>query len=70
MESWRESVDSRTMKTDVEIAAEFTPRPIQEIANTLGISTQAVHSRIKGAGAKALRQAVKHWEDQKDRAPC
>jgi len=47
-----------------------TDPTLKEIANTLGISTQAVHSRIKGAGAKALRQAVKHWEDQKDRAPC
>lgn len=47
-----------------------TDPTLKDIAKTLGISTQAVHSRIKGAGAQALRRAVKHWEEQRDLTPC
>ena len=39
---------------------------LKDIAGELGISTQAVHSRIRGAGAQALRNVVEHWED----TPC
>lgn len=39
----------------------------KSIADTLRISTQAVHARLKGAGAQALRRAVDAWEAQ-DRA--
>jgi len=47
-----------------------TDPTLKDIANTLGISTQAVHSRIKGAGAQAMRQAVKYWEENAEQAPC
>lgn len=36
---------------------------LKEIAAQLGISTQAVHSRLKTAGAQALLQAVSMWEN-------
>ncbi|GKY87588.1 hypothetical protein [Sinisalibacter aestuarii] len=40
------------------------------IAERLGISTQAVSYRIRGAGARALRDAATWWEqDAEDRAP-
>jgi len=48
-----------------EAAAYFlSPRKptLKSIANTLHISTQAVHSRLKGAGAQALLSAITHWE--------
>jgi len=35
---------------------------LAEIASQLGISTQAVSYRIKGAGARNLREAVVDWE--------
>ncbi|MGI3184594.1 hypothetical protein [Nioella aestuarii] len=38
----------------------------KSIARTLHISVQAVHARLKGAGAQALRRAVEAWE-QKER---
>lgn len=47
-----------------------TDPTLKDIAATLGISTQAVHSRIKGGGAQALRDAVRLWETQADEAPC
>lgn len=34
----------------------------KSIAESLQISTQAVHSRLKGAGAHALRRAIDAWE--------
>jgi hypothetical protein len=34
----------------------------KSIAETLQISVQAVHARLKGAGAQALRRAVEAWE--------
>lgn len=43
---------------------------LKGIAGVLGISTQAVHSRIRGGGAQALRQAVKYWEEDAEQAPC
>lgn len=47
-----------------------TDPTLKEIADQLHISTQAVHSRIKGAGAQALREAVRLWETQAEQAPC
>lgn len=39
-------------------------QPTQKsIAEALGISVQAVHARLKGAGAQAMRRAVEAWED-------
>lgn len=37
---------------------------LKSIADSLGISSQAVHARLKGAGAHALRRAVEAWEAQ------
>lgn len=37
------------------------------IAGALHISVQAVHSRLKGAGAQAIRRAIEAWEE-KERA--
>lgn len=34
----------------------------KSIATSLHISTQAVHARLKGAGAQALRRAIEAWE--------
>lgn len=39
----------------------------RSIAETLQISTQAVHARLKGAGAHALRRAVAAWEAEESR---
>lgn len=39
----------------------------KSIAETLHISTQAVHARLKGAGAHALRRAVEAWEEEESR---
>lgn len=36
--------------------------PLAEIARILGISTQAVSYRVRGAGARNLRDAVNWWE--------
>lgn len=36
----------------------------RSIAEGLGISTQAVHARLKGAGAHAVQRAVEAWETQ------
>ncbi len=47
-----------------------TDPTLKDIGQTLGISTQAAHSRVTGAGGQALRQAVKYWEDQRDLVPC
>ncbi|WP_071674995.1 hypothetical protein [Nioella nitratireducens] len=48
-----------------EAAAYFlspTAPTLKSIAETLHISTQAVHARLKGAGAQSLRRAVEAWE--------
>jgi len=37
---------------------------LKSIAESLNISSQAVHARLKGAGAHALRRAVGAWEAQ------
>jgi hypothetical protein len=54
------------------VALYLTPEDptLKDIGQTLGISTQAAHSRVTGAGGQALRQAVKYWEDQRDLVPC
>lgn len=36
----------------------------KSIAETLHISVQAVHARLKGAGAHALRRAIEAWEHE------
>ena len=47
-----------------------TDPTLKEIAGALGISTQAVHSRIKGAGAQTLRETVRLWETHVESQPC
>jgi hypothetical protein len=64
---------SRWTPEQAEAAAYYldpTDPTLKQIAGSLGISTQAVHSRIKGGGAQALRQAVNYWEDHAEQALC
>ena len=64
---------SRWTPEQAEAAAYYlnpTDPTLKQIAEALGISTQAVHSRIKGGGAQALRQAVKYWEDHAEKTLC
>lgn len=42
----------------------------KEIAEVLEVTPQAVHSRLKGAGAQALRQAIRFWETDAEHSIC
>jgi len=42
---------------------------LNDIAGPLGISTQAAHYRVRGAGGTRLRRACSLWEEQQDK-PC
>ena len=61
-----DEIQSRWTAPQAEaMALALHPRnPTQiELANTLGISPQAVNYRLRGAGLAAIRSALDHWED-------
>lgn len=43
---------------------------LKDIAHVLGISPQAVHSRLTGAGAQTLRDVVRLWESHEENRQC
>jgi hypothetical protein len=68
-----EEIAARWTRAQAEATADYlnpAAPTLDEIATRLGISAQAVHARLRGAGARALRDALRLWEaDWKDRAP-